>query len=98
MVTYDSGANQPEKPEAGFFTRYVFSTNHKTIGLQYLWLALFSVFLGIAMSLLMRLHLVWPGMHLPFLSGLAHSPERYAILATSHGPLMVFFVLTSAPQ
>jgi len=34
--------------------------NHKTIGLSYLWLALFSVFLGMAMSLLMRIHLVWP--------------------------------------
>src|SRR6266571_2251615 len=98
MVTYDSGANQPEKPEAGFFTRYVFSTNHKTIGLQYLWLALFSVFLGMAMSLLMRIHLVWPGAHLPFLSTLNNTPDRYAALTTLHGSLMVFLVLTAAPQ
>src|SRR6266571_7748111 len=98
MVTYDSGANQPEKPEAGFFSRYVFSTNHKTIGLQYLWLALFSVFLGMAMSLLMRIHLVWPGAHLPFLSTLNNTPDRYAALTTLHGSLMVFLVLTAAPQ
>jgi len=98
MVTYDSGANQPEKPEAGFFSRYVFSTNHKTIGLQYLWLALFSVFLGMAMSLLMRIHLVWPGAHLPFLSTLNNPPDRYAALTTLHGSLMVFLVLTAAPQ
>src|SRR6266566_2930549 len=98
MVTYDSGANQPEKPEAGFFTRYVFSTNHKTIGLQYLWLALFSVFLGMAMSLLMRIHLVWPGAHLPFLSTLNNTADRYAALTTLHGSLMVFLVLTAAPQ
>lgn len=74
------------------------STNHKTIGLNYLWLALFSVFLGMAMSLLMRIHLVWPGAHLPFLSSLGNSPDRFAALTTLHGSLMVFLVLTAAPQ
>jgi cytochrome c oxidase subunit 1 len=85
-------------PRDGFLSRYVFATNHKTIGLNYLWLALFSVFLGMAMSLLMRIHLVWPGVHLPFLSSLGDSPDRYAALATLHGSLMVFLVLTAAPQ
>jgi cytochrome c oxidase subunit 1 len=74
------------------------ATNHKTIGLRYLWLALFSVFLGMAMSLLMRIHLVWPGAHLPFLSSLGNSPDRFAALTTLHGSLMVFLVLTAAPQ
>jgi cytochrome c oxidase subunit 1 len=74
------------------------TTNHKTIGLNYLWLALFSVFLGMAMSLLMRIHLVWPGTHLPLLSSLGDSPERFAALTTLHGSLMVFLVLTAAPQ
>src|SRR5882762_7598267 len=98
MVNYDSGANHPETPQPGFLSRYVFSTNHKTIGLNYLWLALFSVFLGMAMSLLMRVHLVWPGAHLPFLSSLGNSPDRYAALAPLHGSLIVFLVLTAAPQ
>lgn len=98
MVNYDSGANHPETPQPGFLSRYVFSTNHKTIGLNYLWLALFSVFLGMAMSLLMRIHLVWPGAHLPFLSSLGGSPDRFAALTTLHGSLMVFLVLTAAPQ
>jgi len=98
MGNDDSGANHSETPQTGFLSRYVFSTNHKAIGLNYLWLALFSVFLGMAMSLLMRLHLVWPGMHLPFLSSLGNSPDRYAALATLHGSLMVFLVLTAAPQ
>jgi cytochrome c oxidase subunit I len=98
MVTFDSGANHPATPQPGFFSRYLFSPGHKTIGLQYLWLALFSVFLGMAMSLLMRIHLVWPGLHLPFFPQLANSPDRYAALATLHGSLMVFLVLTAAPQ
>jgi cytochrome c oxidase subunit 1 len=98
MATNDSGANHPETPQTSFLSRYVFSTSHKTIGLQYLWLALFSVFLGLAMSLLMHIHLVWPGVRLPFLSGAGFSLERYAALTTLHGSLMVFLVLTAAPQ
>ena len=98
MVTYDGDANQPEKRRGGFVSRYLFSTDHKTIGLQYLWLALFSVFLGMAMSLVMRIHVVWPGAHIPFLSALGDAPERYATLPLLHGSLMVFFVLTAAPQ
>jgi cytochrome c oxidase subunit 1 len=98
MATADSGANHKESPQGGFLSRYVFSTDHKTIGLNYLWLSLFSVFLGMAMSLLMRVHLVWPGVHLPLLSSLENSPERFAALTTLHGSLMVFLVLTAAPQ
>jgi cytochrome c oxidase subunit 1 len=98
MVTYDSGANPPESPQVGFLSRYLFSTRHKTIGLQYLWLALFSVFLGMAMSLPMRIHLVWPGAHILFLSAIGSTPERYATLPLLHGSLMVFLVLTAAPQ
>src|SRR5437870_5951749 len=98
MVIHDSGGNHPEKPRESFISRYLFSTDHKTIGLQYLWLALLSVFVGMAMSLVMRIHLAWPEMHIPFLSALGSSPERYATLPVLHGSLMVFLVLTAAPQ
>src|SRR6266436_2240101 len=94
----DNSANHRGPPQPGFLARYVFSTSHKAIGLNYLWLALFSVFLGLAMSLLMRIHLVWPGLRLPFLHGAGFSLERYAALTTFHGSLMVFLVLTAAPQ
>ncbi|HKW62466.1 MAG TPA: cbb3-type cytochrome c oxidase subunit I [Candidatus Acidoferrum sp.] len=98
MVTYDGDANQPEKPPGSLVARYLLSTDHKVIGLAYLWLALFSVFLGMTMSLVMRIHLVWPGAQIPFLSTLGDTPERYATLPLLHGSLMVFFVLTAAPQ
>ena len=98
MVTYDSGANQPDTPQSRFTSRRLFAADHKTIGLRYLWLALFSVFLGMAMSLVMRIHLVWPGVHISFLSVLGSTPERYATLPLLHGSLMVFLVLTTAPQ
>jgi cytochrome c oxidase subunit 1 len=98
MTKDDSGANHKESPQGSFQSRYLLSTDHKTIGLRYLWLALFSVFLGMAMSLLMRVHLVWPGVHLPLLWSLGDSPDRFASLTTLHGSLMVFLVLTAAPQ
>jgi len=98
MASEDSGAHHDEMPQGGFVSRYVLSTDHKRIGLNYLWLALCSVFLGMGMSLLMRVHLVWPGVHLPILSSLGDSPDRFAALTTLHGSLMVFLVLTAAPQ
>jgi cytochrome c oxidase subunit I len=98
MSKDDSNANQPETLKNGFLSSHVFSSNHKAIGLNYLWLALFSVFLGMAMSLLMRIHLAWPAVHLPVLSSLGNLPDRFAALTTLHGSLMVFLVLTAAPQ
>ena len=44
----------------GFIRKYIFSLDHKVIGIQYYFLALFSVFVGLTLSILMRLHLVWP--------------------------------------
>ena len=58
MVTHESGGHH--HPPTGFIRKYIFSLDHKVIGIQYYFLALFSVFLGMALSLLMRIHLVWP--------------------------------------
>ncbi len=98
MATDDNRANPPEPPQPAFLARTLLNTDHKSIGLNYLWLALFSVFLGMAMSLLMRIHLVWPSAHVPFLSSLGNSPDCFAALTSLHGSLMVFLVLTAAPQ
>ncbi len=98
MASENNQANHFSTVWRGLLSRYVFSKDHKTIGLRYLWLALFSAFLGMATSLLMRIHLVWPGMHLPLLSRLGDSPDRFAALTALHGSLMVFIVLTAAPQ
>lgn len=99
MVTYDSsGAAAPDAPGNGFLARTVFNAGHKAIGLRYLWLALGSVLLGMLLSLLMRIHLVWPAVQIPFLSGFGGTAERYAALTMLHGSLMVFLVLTTAPQ
>jgi cytochrome c oxidase subunit 1 len=98
MVTYHNGGAAPEASAPGFLARTIFNTSHKVIGLLYLWLALGSVLFGMALSLLMRVHLVWPAVQIPFLSGFGSAPERYTALTMLHGSLMVFLVLTTAPQ
>jgi cytochrome c oxidase subunit 1 len=80
----------------GFIRRYIFSLDHKVIGLQYFFLALTAVFVGMFLSLLMRIHLIWPTAVLPLIGTI--QPETYLSLLTMHGTIMVFFVLTTAPQ
>jgi cytochrome c oxidase subunit I len=74
----------------------LFSTDHRIIGIQYLILALVSVVIGTLLSLLMRIHLVWPTWTLWFHGPIL--PEDYLALVTIHGTVMLFFVLTTAPQ
>jgi cytochrome c oxidase subunit 1 len=80
----------------GFIRKYIFSLDHKVIGLQYYFLALVAVFVGMFLSLLMRVHMVWPTAVLPLVGEI--KPETYLQLMTMHGTIMVFFVLTTAPQ
>ena len=92
-------------PPRGFLRKHVFSLDHKVIGKQYYALALVAVFVGMALSWLMRIHLVWPNAPIPGLQWLSKTgapggvmtPEYYLSLLTMHGTLMVFFVLTNAP-
>jgi cytochrome c oxidase subunit 1 len=80
----------------GFIRKYIFSLDHKVIGLQYYFLALVAVFVGMFLSLLMRVHMIWPTAVLPLVGEI--KPETYLSLLTMHGTIMVFFVLTTAPQ
>jgi cytochrome c oxidase subunit I len=90
----------------GFIRRYIFSLDHKVIGIQYYFLALFSVFLGMTLSVLMRIHMVYPDAKVSLFeklwptgaAGGIMTPELYLSLMTMHGTIMVFFVLTTAPQ
>src|SRR6201984_2377750 len=93
MVSHDSHAHAAPQ---GFIRKYIFSLDHKVIGFQYFFLALVAGFHGIFLSLLMRIHLVWPTASLPFFGEI--KPETYLSLLTMHGTIMVFFVLTTAPQ
>ena len=74
----------------------IFTTDHRVLGRRYLLLSLLAVAIGTVMSLVMRLHLVWPDRVLPLFGPI--KPEDYLALVTLHGTLMLFFVLTLAPQ
>src|SRR5207253_4987055 len=99
------GVHRHEPPKS-FIRKYIFSLDHKVIGIQYISLALAAVLVGMIMSVLMRMNLSWPGTNWPILGTLfpggapngLMTPEFYLSLVTMHGTIMVFFVLTTAPQ
>jgi cytochrome c oxidase subunit 1 len=92
-------------PPQTFIRKYIFSLDHKVIGKQYYGLGLLAVFIGMALSWLMRIHLGWTDAHIPGLQllsgtgapGGVMTPEYYLQLMTMHATIMVFFVLTVAP-
>ena len=69
-----------------FFKRYLFSTNHKDIGVLYIIFAIVAGLIGGIFSLLIRMELAEPGMQL-----LGDDYQRYNVWITSHGLLMIFF-------
>ncbi|MGJ8658504.1 cytochrome c oxidase subunit I [Cellulophaga fucicola] len=86
-----------------FITKYIFSMDHKMIAKQYLITGLIMGFIGIAMSLLFRMQLAWPGESFPVFEALlgkwapggVMDADVYLALVTMHGTIMVFFVLTA---
>jgi cytochrome c oxidase subunit 1 len=89
-----------------FISKYIFSVDHKVIGIQYLLLAIVAVFIGMYLSLLVRIRLVWPANSYGWIEALhpigapdgVMTPEFYLAMLTMHGTIMVFMVLTTAPQ
>ncbi len=87
----------------GFIRRYLFSTDHKTIGIQYLVTAIAMAVIGGLLSMLMRLELAWPARQWPFLEkifpagmeGGVMKPEFYLAMMTMHGTIMAIFVFTA---
>ncbi len=99
-----AGEAHAHAPQA-FIWRYVFSKDHKVIGIQYYVTAMLMALIAGLLAMLVRLQLAWPerdnswlGNILPmgFQSGVMN-PEFYAMLFTMHGTIMVFFVLSTAP-
>lgn len=68
--------------------RWLWTTNHKRIGILYLLFGIFSGVLAIFMSILIRLELMFPGDQILF-----GNYQFYNVLVTLHGLLMLFFVI-----
>lgn len=82
-----------------FLRSYVFSTDHKVIGIQYGITALLFLFFGFCLMMIMRWQLAYPGEPLPLLGALFGPermpdgimlPEFYNQLGAMHGTIMVF--------
>ena len=88
-----------EHPKLGFWRHYVFSTDHKMIGIQYAVTGLLFLLFGFSLMMLMRWNLAFPGKALPLLGkilgdarmpGGSMLPEFYNQLGAMHGTIMVF--------
>ncbi len=88
-----------DQHELPFWKKYIFSTDHKIIGIQYGITALVFLLLGFAMMLLMRWQIANPGVALPWIGTLFGEnnmpggvmlPEFYNQLGAMHGTIMVF--------
>ncbi len=85
-----------------FFSKYVFSLDHKMISKQFLITGMIMGVVAMVMSALFRIQLANPGESSSILStflgrwaeGGVMSPDIYLSLVTIHGTIMVFFVLT----
>ena len=89
--------------ELGFWRKYIFSTDHKVIGIQYLLTGLTFLFFGFCLMMLMRWQLAYPGQAMPVIGKwLPHifgpgsmpdgkmTPDFYNSLGAMHGTIMIF--------
>jgi len=85
--------------ELPFWRKYIFSVDHKVIGIQYAVTALVFLFFGFSLMMMMRWQLAYPGQPLPLIGSLlgetampggVMAPEFYNQLGAMHGTIMVF--------
>jgi cytochrome c oxidase subunit 1 len=85
--------------ELGFIRKYIFSTDHKVIGIQYTITALVFLLFGFSLIALLRWQLAYPGQPIEWLGKLLGDarmpggvmlPEFYNELGAMHGTIMVF--------
>jgi len=76
--------------EQSFFHKYLWSTDHKMIAMQYLFTGMLMALVGGFMAYAFRMQLAFPGMDVPFY-GIVSASE-YNALVTNHGTIMIFWV------
>jgi len=85
--------------DLGFVRTYIFSTDHKMIARQFLFLGLIMMVLGGILALLVRWQLAWPETAIPGMSvflpetGGILEPSTYNMAFTMHATIMIFFVI-----
>lgn len=92
--------------EPSFWQRYIFSSDHKVIGIQYGLTSLAFLFFGFLLMLAMRWQLAYPGKPLPLVGGMLESvlgsemvskgvmmADLYNAFGAMHGTIMVFLAI-----
>jgi cytochrome c oxidase subunit 1 len=88
--------------DRSFIRRYIFSTDHKIIGIQFLFMSLFFLMIGGLLAMMMRWQLGFPNQPIPGGGLLGETvatpdgvmlPELYNASVTMHGTIMVFFAI-----
>jgi cytochrome c oxidase subunit 1 len=76
--------------DPSFFEKYMFSTDHKMIAMQYMFTGMAMGLIGAFMAYAFRMQLAFPGESVPGF-GLV-TPANYNALVTNHGTIMIFWV------
>ena len=102
----DAAIHGHEHDKRGFFTRWFMSTNHKDIGILYLFSGGFVGLISVIFTVYMRLELMNPGVQYMCQEGMrfvadasaACTPDGHVwnVTVTAHGILMMFFVVIPA--
>src|SRR3970040_242000 len=100
-ATFDQATHPAHVSDRSFLRKYIFSTDHKIIGIQFLLMSLLFLALGGTLAMVMRWQLGSPGQPMPGGGALPETmapggvllPEFYISLVTMHGTFMVFFAL-----
>ena len=98
-LRHDADAHA-EHHEPGFVRKYIFSTDHKIIGVQFLMTTMLMLLVGGTLALGVRWQLAWPHTDMPIVGKLLFAdsggqipPEFYTMLFTMHATVMIFLVI-----
>jgi cytochrome c oxidase subunit 1 len=87
--------------QQSFWTKYIFSTDHKMIAKQFMWLGMFFLFFGGFLAMLIRWQLGYPEQPVPLIGkwmwpgeGGIITPDIYNQMFTMHGTIMIFWAIT----
>ena len=83
-------STQVHAAEPGFFRKYLWSTDHKIISMQYLFTGMLMGLVGGYLAYVFRMQLAFPNRDVPGF-GLV-TPGKYNALVTMHGTIMIFWV------
>src|ERR1700676_1873307 len=99
MSVSHTPGTQAHGHELSFLRKYVFSEDHKIIGIQFLFTSIIFLGIGGTLALLVRIQLAWPHAEIPVIrdffpdSGGRITESAYNMFFSMHASVMIFFVV-----